>query len=80
MLRAPDLGARLFPAGPSFPGFIAAVGQALFLFMGFELLTSQAENAPPAAIAKSLTGTVAVLTAFYALLALFFAQFGIMHP
>lgn len=64
---------RLSAPVPSLLSFITAVSQALFLFMGFELVTSQDEPAPPATLAAALRGSVLVLTGFYALLALAFA-------
>lgn len=64
---------RLAAPVPSLLSFITAVGQALFLFMGFELVTSQDEPAPPATLRAALRGSVLVLTGFYALLALAFA-------
>ncbi|MBL8953351.1 MAG: APC family permease [Myxococcaceae bacterium] len=63
-------GLTLFAAPPSPLGFVAATGQALFLFMGFELLTAHAEQARPRAVDVGLTGTVALLVPFYALVAL----------
>ncbi len=62
--------ATLLPAAPSAAGLALATGQALFLFMGFELLTAQAERTEPRTLSKSLTGTVALLVPFYALVAL----------
>jgi APA family basic amino acid/polyamine antiporter len=69
-----DLAFRLLPATPDVGRFVAAVGQALFLFMGFELLTAQVEVArTPSAVGRALTGSVAVLAGFYALLSLGFS-------
>jgi amino acid transporter len=48
------------------------VGQAFFLFMGFELLTSHAEVASKSAIGRALIGSVLVLTLFYAIISLGF--------
>jgi amino acid transporter len=63
-----DLAARLLVAPPAFGAFVAATGQALFLFMGFELVTSQAEaGATPRAIGRSMVACVALVAAFYAL-------------
>jgi amino acid transporter len=45
-----ELTARMVTAVPSPAAFIAAIGTAVFLFMGFELVTSQAEHAAPRAI------------------------------
>jgi amino acid transporter len=67
---------RLAPPAPSPAVFIAAVGQALFLFMGFELITSQAEIAAPSAIRRGLRVSVVVLTAFYAIVSLGFSCMG----
>jgi amino acid transporter len=53
----------LFPPHPTVEHFIAAVGQALFLFMGFELITSQVEiTTTPRIVARSLSTSVLVLT------------------
>lgn len=65
--------ARLAPPAPSPESFLAAVGQALFLFMGFELITSQAEAAEPTSIDRGLRLSVVVLTAFYALVSVGFS-------
>jgi amino acid transporter len=62
-----ELAARMLTAAPPIGAFITAIGTAIFLFMGFELVTSQAEHAAPRAISRGLTGSVVVLTAFYAL-------------
>jgi len=63
-------GAALAAPAPTAAGFATATGQALFLFMGFELLTAQAEHAEPRALAKGLTGSVVLLAGFYAVVAL----------
>ncbi|MBS1153700.1 MAG: hypothetical protein H6Q89_5398 [Myxococcaceae bacterium] len=63
-----ELAARLLTAAPSPGTFVAAIGTGVFLFMGFELVTSQAEHATPKAISRGLGGTVAVLALFYGLL------------
>ena len=69
-----ELAARLVPVAPSVAHFVAGVGQALFLFMGFELLTSQVEIASsPRAVRRALGLSVVVLTAFYALVSLGFS-------
>ncbi len=65
-----QLGARLLLPAPSLGRFVAAVGQALFLFMGFELITCQADLATPVSLRRSLAGSVVVLSVFYATLAL----------
>lgn len=71
------LAARMLPPAPSVAGFAAAVGTALFLFMGFELVTAQAEHSDPKQIARGLTGTVGVLAGFYALVS---AGFSCLAP
>jgi amino acid transporter len=69
-----ELVARLFPAPPSMGQLASATGQALFLFMGFELLTSQVEVASsPRAVRSALAASVVVLTGFYALVSLGFS-------
>lgn len=73
VLQAAELGLlhqRLLPAAPHPAAFLAAVGQALFLFMGFELVTAHAEVARRGAVGPALRAGVVVLTAFYATLAL----------
>jgi amino acid transporter len=66
-----ELVARLLPAPPTAMHFAAAVGQALFLFMGFELVTSHVEIAEsPRTVRSALGATVVVLGAFYAVLSL----------
>jgi amino acid transporter len=57
---------------PTFPGglaILAAVGQAMFLFMGFELITSHAEIARNGSIKLSLRRAIPFLTVFYIVLA-----------
>jgi amino acid transporter len=67
----PGFVGRLLPAAPSLAAFAGGVGQALFLFMGFELVTTQTELVrAPAAIAAALRRSVLVLAAFYAVAAL----------
>lgn len=67
----PDFLARLLPAAPAPMAFVAGVGQALFLFMGFELVTTQTELArAPGDVGRALSRSVQVLAAFYALAAL----------
>jgi basic amino acid/polyamine antiporter, APA family len=69
-----ELLVRLATPAPDVGRFLAAIGQALFLFMGFELITSQVEaGASPPAIGRALTGSVAVLAGCYALLSLGFS-------
>jgi len=69
-----QLTLRLSSPTPSIAHFIAAVGQALFLFMGFELITGQVESGNSAqAVGCALRWSVAVLTGVYVLLALGFA-------
>jgi amino acid transporter len=78
---APDGGATggissslLLPPAPDGWRFAAAVGQALFLFMGFELVTGQVEVArSPATVGRALGGSVAVLAAFYGVVSLGFS-------
>jgi APA family basic amino acid/polyamine antiporter len=60
---------------PTLLGFLAACGQSLFLFMGFELVTTQVEVADsPRVIGKALHSSVWILAFFYALLALALAD------
>jgi amino acid transporter len=60
--RDPGFVARLLPAAPSALAFAGGVGQALFLFMGFELVTTQTELVrAPGAIATALRRSVVVL-------------------
>ena len=59
------LAERLLTAPPAVLPFIAAVGQSLFLFMGFELLTSHVELAPKERVGRSLVASVFVLLVFY---------------
>jgi amino acid transporter len=67
----PHFWARLLPAAPSVGAFAGGVGQALFLFMGFELVTTQTELVrAPGAIATALRRSVLVLAAFYGVAAL----------
>lgn len=75
-----ELCARLLPPAPSAGHFVAGVGQALFLFMGFELVTSHAEvAATPGAVRRALTLSVGVLASFYALVSLGFSAVGVDH-
>ena len=67
----PGFAERLLPAAPSLLAFAGGVGQALFLFMGFELVTTQAELVrAPGAIATALRRSVLVLAGFYGVAAL----------
>jgi amino acid transporter len=67
----PAFAARLLPAAPSPLAFVGGVGQALFLFMGFELVTTQTELVrAPGAITAALRRSVVVLAIFYGLAAL----------
>jgi len=69
--RATDL-VRVAP--PPLAVFLAAVGQAFFLFMGFELVTSHVEVAGSARpVGVALRRSVVVLTGFYGLLVAGFA-------
>jgi amino acid transporter len=73
LLKAPA-GAFTHAAAPSAGAFLAAVGQAFFLFMGFELLTSHVGVAgSPRPIGRALRHTVVILIIFYGLLAAGFA-------
>lgn len=82
ILSAIDQGRLLesvLPPAPSFNNFVAAIGQAMFLFLGFELLTSHIEVAKPGAVKKALPLSVGVLFLFYCLMALGFACM-VMQP
>jgi len=69
-----SLASALIPHAPSAVHFMAGTGEALFLFMGFELITSHAEIArSPRAIGRSLPISVGVLAAFYSLVSLGFS-------
>jgi amino acid transporter len=59
------LADQLLTAPPALLPFVAAIGQSLFFFMGFELLTSHAELAPKERVARSLLASVGVLIVFY---------------
>lgn len=65
-----ELQARLWTTPPPIGRFLAAVGQAIFLFMGFELVTSQADVTRPRTLSRALTGSVVVLVLFYGTLSL----------
>jgi len=60
--RRPDFAAHLLPAPPSLMAMLGGVGQALFLFMGFELVTNQVELVrAPGPIASALSRSVRLL-------------------
>lgn len=65
-----QLSARLVTPAPSVVAFVAAVGQALFLFMGFELVTFQAAGGQPRRVRFVLLTSVLLLAGFYALVSL----------
>ncbi|MFO0578011.1 MAG: amino acid permease [Polyangia bacterium] len=65
-----QLAARLVRPVPSVAALLAAIGQALFLFMGFELVTFQAGGGEPQRVRRVLTLSVGLLTGFYALMSL----------
>lgn len=65
-----QLSARLATPAPSPIAFVAAVGQALFLFMGFELVTFQAAGGQPHRVRLVLLTSVVLLAGFYALVSL----------
>ena len=68
-----ELGARLVPPVPDVVAFVAGVGQALFLFMGFELVTAQAEVASPLTVRRALGVSVGILAVFYGIVSLGFS-------
>jgi basic amino acid/polyamine antiporter, APA family len=68
-----ELIGRLFSPPPALADLVAGTGQALFLFMGFELITAQVEITSARVIGRALGVSVAVLAAFYALLSLGFS-------
>jgi amino acid transporter len=69
-----DFAAHLLPAAPSPLALLGGIGQGLFLFMGFELVTNQVELVrAPGAIGSALSRSVRLLTVFYALMALAFS-------
>ena len=70
---------RLAASPPTVDRFAAAVAQSLFLFMGFELITSQTGPVPARTLRHALQGSALVLTAFYALLALGFLASDLPH-
>lgn len=61
---------RLVRPAPSLGAMISAVGQALFLFMGFELVTFQAGGSEPVRVRRVLVLSVVLLAGFYALVSL----------
>lgn len=65
-----QLSARLLTPAPSPAAFVAAIGQALFLFMGFELVTFQAAGGQPRRVRVVLLTSVVLLAGFYALVSL----------
>ena len=70
----PDFVAHMLPPAPSATALLGGIGQALFLFMGFELVTNQVELVrAPGAIGAALSRSVQLLTVFYALVALGFS-------
>jgi APA family basic amino acid/polyamine antiporter len=72
--RRSDFVTQLLPAPPSVLALVGGIGQALFLFMGFELVTNQSELVrAPGAISSALARSVRLLTFFYALAALGFS-------
>jgi amino acid transporter len=68
-----ELTARLLPPVPDVTSFAAGVGQALFLFMGFELISAQVEIASARVVGRALGVSVTVLTGFYTLVSLGFS-------
>lgn len=69
-----ELAAHLLSPLPAAAHFVAGVGQALFLFMGFELITSHAEVAArPGMVRRALLISVGLLAAFYTLVSLGFS-------
>jgi amino acid transporter len=70
----PDFFAHLLPPRPSALALLGGIGQALFLFMGFELVTNQVELVrAPGVIGSALSRSVQLLTVFYAVVALGFS-------
>ncbi|MDH5181031.1 MAG: APC family permease [Gammaproteobacteria bacterium] len=65
-----ELQSVLLKSDPGVFEFAAAVGQALFLFMGFELLTSHVELAGKESIKKAMSGSVWILIVFYSIVAM----------
>lgn len=74
------LVARLARPTPSLVAFITAVVQALFLFMGFELITSQGEPVSAPTLRTALRGSVLLLTLFYGLLSVALVASGLPDP
>ena len=70
--RAGVLGSQLVTTAPTPLRFFAGVGQALFLFMGFELITFQPASVGAPQLARTLRRSVVVLALFYAVVALGF--------
>ncbi len=71
--REGQLVEHLWVEAPSTVAFGTAVGQALFLFLGFELLTSHVEVAKPRAVGRALPLSIGVLFIFYATISLGFS-------
>lgn len=65
-----NLDSKLLTSSPSIAAMGAAVGQAVFLFMGFELVTSHAEVASSANVSRALRLSVLTLTVFYGVVSL----------
>lgn len=59
------LDAILLVPPPSLTGFGGAVGQAVFLFMGFELLCTQVESSDAASVSWALRAVVTMLAIVY---------------
>ena len=79
-LSAGLIVARLARPAPSLVAFITAVVQALFLFMGFELVTSQGEPVSAPTLRTALRGGVLLLTLFYGLLSVALVASGLPDP
>jgi amino acid transporter len=79
--RRPDFFAHVLPAAPSPLALLGGIGQALFLFMGFELVTNQVELVrAPGVIGTALSRSVQLLTVFYVLVALGFSTINYGDP
>ncbi|MEO5694372.1 MAG: hypothetical protein ABIQ72_14685 [Usitatibacter sp.] len=59
------LAPHLLAPAPSAAAFASAVGQAVFLFMGFELVCTQVESSDSATVGWTLKATVWLLAAVY---------------
>ena len=75
-----EIAARLLPPAPTPAHFVAGVGQAVFLFMGFELITAQVELTSPSVVRRALGRSVGILAAFYALVSLGFSCLDVASP